>query len=390
MSTAQIKGGSQARLVLPLDIEFERIPMPALSSRCTPYTRWLRSGMPHLGPYALVLRTVCFLYPDETSAKAGVQAGGTGFLVGVPMKNVPGYLHIHVVTNYHVAVFNKFGPPSPVIRINCKDGKSDAFDFDPSQWVFKPGGCDVAISPPLELVDQIHDYRMLTVAEWFLSKEEEITKEVGPGDDVFMIGRFVDFDGVETNSPAARFGHISMMDARIEQSTGYNGRSIVLDMHSRSGFSGSPVFVYRTLGSHFLPDPEPGQHLRFTGGGHYINLLGIHYAQFPEQWEIRDKKPVSYVLGQATVEANKHYIEGLSGMTCVVPASEIADLITKSPELIKMRDEREKRFASKVGSSAGPKPESSSSPQANDENPTHREDFTRLVGAAARKPAPKD
>jgi len=29
-------------------------------------------------------------------------------------------------------------------------------------------------------------------------------------------------------------------------------------------------------------------------------------------------------------------------------------------------------------------------PPANGENPTHREDFMRLVGAAARKPEPKD
>jgi hypothetical protein len=32
----------------------------------------------------------------------------------------------------------------------------------------------------------------------------------------------------------------------------------------------------------------------------------------------------------------------------------------------------------------------SPSPPATDENPTHREDFMRLVNAAARKPEPKD
>src|SRR5205823_82762 len=66
------------------------------------------------------------------------------------------------------------------------------------------------------------------------------------------IGLFVDHDGVTTNVPSARFGNISMLpnkNATIEQPTNYRGESYVVDMHSRTGFSGSPVFVYRTFGS---------------------------------------------------------------------------------------------------------------------------------------------
>src|SRR5258707_1186988 len=65
------------------------------------------------------------------------------------------------------------------------------------------------------------------------------------GDDTFMIGLFLDHAGVTTNVPSARFGNISMLPnprATIRQSTGYDGVSYVVDMHSRTGFSGSPVF----------------------------------------------------------------------------------------------------------------------------------------------------
>lgn len=380
-------------LLRPLDVKFPKIPLEGRSSGGTPYTRWVPCGMPHLvGKYASILKAVFFLYPDRTSAKQGIKSGGTGFLIAKPMERIPGRVHIHAVTNWHVAVCATDGPPSPVIRINRKSGKTDIFELDCTEWIFRGGGPDIAISPPLTVTDD-HDLALLDIPSWLLTQEDEITDQVGPGDDVFMIGRFVDYDGVETNQPAARFGHVSMMDSRIKQSNNYRGRSIVLDMHSRTGFSGSPVFVYRTIGSHFF-DPAPGQFLR--GGGHYIKLLGIHYAQFPELWELKAKKGQAVTSTQATLSGDTHYIEGLSGMTCVIPASDILELFNH-PELATMRERDEQRCEGLgLGISKGPKSEPAglksekAVPPANDVNPTHREDFTNLLSAAARKPEPKD
>src|ERR1700730_10815269 len=48
---------------------------------------------------------------------------------------------------------------------------------------------------------------------------------------------------------AARFGNISLLasdDAPIEQPNQQRRPSHIFDMRSRPGFSGSPVFVYRT------------------------------------------------------------------------------------------------------------------------------------------------
>jgi hypothetical protein len=151
-----------------------------------------------------------------------------------------------------------------------------------------------------------------------------------------MVGRFVDYDGVEANVPSFRFGNISIMNAQIKQSTGYMGRSIVVDMHSRTGYSGSPVFVYRTPGSHFSETAE----MNLITGGHYLKILGIHWGQFPEQWEIKSAPGKSPAKKSASLITEGNYIEGLSGMTCAAPASAILEILY-GPELSRMREEIE-------------------------------------------------
>jgi len=80
----------------------------------------------------------------------------------------------------------------------------------------------------------------------FVTDEIISSKSIGLGDGVFMIGRFIDHAGEGTNYPAARFGNISIMPTMIDLGDGYGGECYCLDMHSRTGYSGSPVFVYRT------------------------------------------------------------------------------------------------------------------------------------------------
>lgn len=146
---------------------------------------------------------------------------------------------------------------------------------------------------------------------WMLTREEFSRLEIDVGDDVFMIGRFVDHDGSQTNRPSARFGHISMTDAAILQVTGYSGSSFVIDMHSRSGYSGSPVFVYRTSGSIFSKQNT------IMGGGHLMKLLGIHWEQFPELWELSGPQGPAGREDESEAEliTEGQYVRGLSGIT---------------------------------------------------------------------------
>src|SRR2546425_12270060 len=94
-----------------------------------------------------------------------------------------------------------------------------------------------------------------------------------------MVGRFVDHDGAGTNVPAARFGHISVNPQPIKQPTGATLPSFILDVHARAGYSGSPVFVFRTAAS----DITTGN---VVVAPPYIRILGLLWGQFPELWEI--------------------------------------------------------------------------------------------------------
>lgn len=272
--------------------------------------------MPKLGEYDFLLDLPFFLYPDKESALTGAKFGGTGFLIAIPFKSHPNYLHhIYGVTNAHVALGNK---RSGVIRFNKKQGGTDIFETDESDWFSMPGEYDIAILPIDFLDPSIHKVEPINISindprSFNLSDENIANWNINAGDDVFMVGRFVDFDGITTNQPSLRFGNISIMSANITSPLGYTGRTLVLDMRSRTGYSGSPVFVYRTHGSIFAkPDS-------IISGGHLLKLLGIHRGQFYD-----DKS-------------------GPSGMSIIHPTSAIWEILNL-PELVEMREKKESQI----------------------------------------------
>lgn len=273
--------------------------------------------MPKLGEYQYLLDIVFFLYPDEESARAGKKAGGTGFFVAVPSATAPDRFHFtYAVTNWHVAVERG----SSVIRVNRHDGGVEIFPFEPHEWEFIPGGHDIA-AIPLRLPQELKAQAILfdvSPSTFCLTKQDRKVAEINAGDDVFMLGRFVDYDGVEVNQPAMRFGNISMMSAKVKQPTGGRHTSVVVDMHSRTGFSGSPVFVYRTHGSIFAKENT------IVSGGHLMKLHGILWGQFPEEWGV--KKSLAQGEDHAAVPDVDSVI-GWSGMSLVVPAHNIAELL---------------------------------------------------------------
>ncbi len=75
------------------------------------------------------------------------------------------------------------------------------------------------------------------------------------------------------------------------------------------------------------------------------------------------------------------------GIGVVVPQEKILEVF-EMPKLKAQRDEAKKARRQPLAA----RPDSAArraSPPANDANPTHREDFMRLVNAAARKPEPE-
>jgi hypothetical protein len=320
------------------------------------------------------LNSTFYLYASREAAQNGSEFGGTGFLVGIPSEKFPqsrAGISIYGLTNRHLAIDTGFS----VIRINRSDGGVDIFEFDNSEWTSHPDGSDIAVSPELNLSDPAHGALTAIYPTAFATKNIIAEHNIGVGEDVFMIGRFIDHDGGPTNSPAARFGNISLMPSKIEHKGKYI-ESYCIDMHSRSGYSGSPVFVYRTPGSD-LNDA-------FNGAGNFnlnitfLFLLGIHWGQFPEEWEIVDgikkkeeSKQMEFVKGK--------YVKGTSGMTIISPAWHILDILN-TEKFRKERMKKDDELSNILSTNSGPIEESANQ----DINPSHREDFNNLLDEAVK------
>jgi hypothetical protein len=287
-----------------------------------------------------VIQSVFYLYASKEDALAGINPGGTGFVVDVGSGFDPatGQIfppHYYGVTNHHVACDG-----FPVVRLNTIDGRVDILDFNPDQWEFLPGKYDVAIIP-LTLDSKVHAVHSISTQLFVEAPPRHNPYYIG--DDVFMIGLFVDHAGTTTNVPSARFGNISMLPderATLKQSTGYEGISYIVDMHSRTGFSGSPVFAYRTFGSDLTPVfghrfdnlsiDDWGNESHRSGrlvARTLFNFLGIHWAQFTEEWKVRSANQGGEAKKRSLLVEGS-VISGMSGMTCVIPAWQVLEVLT--------------------------------------------------------------
>jgi hypothetical protein len=180
------------------------------------------------------------------------------------------------------------------------------------------------------------------------------------------------------------------MPQPVKQPTGATLESFILDVHSRTGYSGSPAFVYRTFGSDLTTDqlvtieePILGS-MQVSPDDHFIKLLGIHWGQFPERWEIKSRRKT---VAASLKGQNRRYVEGMSGMTLAIPAWAIREFL-EMPKFKKPRDKKLEEVREWAASNRTPVAESS--PPATDANPNAREDFNSLLGAAVKKPAQED
>jgi hypothetical protein len=121
-----------------------------------------------------------------------------------------------------------------------------------------------------------------------------------------------------------------------------------------------------------------------------LKLLGIHFAQFPESWELHyegnGSKTTKSKRKRTHLITDGAYVEGMSGMTCVIPAWKILEVLN----LDKFKEQRrvaELERKQKRRKSSNPKPESSGD-KSSVANPMHQEDFSRLLNVAAQKPKP--
>lgn len=145
------------------------------------------------------LECVIYLYPTTENARQGRSAGGTGFLVAVDSQHA-GKVYVYAVTNSHVIR----EAASPVIRLNTTAGGTEVLSFTANQWVHHPDGDDLAVAMLPGLGSE--GFKVKYVPEKMLITKDDLVKHnIGPGDDVFMVGRFITHEGRQRNLPSVRF-----------------------------------------------------------------------------------------------------------------------------------------------------------------------------------------
>ena len=145
-----------------------------------------------------ILDCAVYLYADEQAARDGEHAGGTGFLVGIESNIHRGLWWIYAVTNSHVI---KDG--YPVVRMNKREGgrgiEIDVLNLPAERWFHHPDGDDVAVCE-VDVFGKRIKFEFLDVQNHFVDKYMPYFT-LGPGDDVYMVGRLIPADhrGVPKN-----------------------------------------------------------------------------------------------------------------------------------------------------------------------------------------------
>ena len=140
-------------------------------------------------------------------------------------------------------------------------------------WISHPQD-DISVCP-IEPTLAHHKLRYVKTTG-FLSEGLVSTYDIGPGDEVFMVGRFSGHQGTISNLPVARFGAISMLPREdIRNAMGNMTKHFLVEVRSIPGFSGSPVFVYDTIPHNSKRATTFGPTLLGVDCGHYVSRTSM-------------------------------------------------------------------------------------------------------------------
>jgi hypothetical protein len=303
-----------------------------------------------------------YIYASLDDAKHGEQYGGSGFVASVSLTENPEWIECYVVTNWHVVLLAK----TPVIRINRRDGKVEYIETKLSHWFRHPDGDDIAVIP-IDVV--LAELQVWTVGvELFVTPKIVFDEDIGIGDDTVMIGRFVNHEGKQKNSPAVRFGNIAMMtEEKIVTESGLTQEALLVEVRSLPGYSGSAVFIYSPCAMNDMSRRRQGRKKGEWPEGNNPNQqvtgTGATNFQVPNFDHMNPKGP--YLLGIDFCHINRKanvltakgkkvedelYVNENTGMAGVIPAWKIAEVLNIE-ELRQMRDREDRKITEKKTSS---------------------------------------
>jgi hypothetical protein len=298
-------------------------------------------------------------------------AHGTGF-IGVNFIGEAGFQTL--ITARHV--IDRMPGGIVHVRLNTRDGEARIIETTKADWIRHPDKrIDVVVCAtgiPKEIFDYLH---IPLYGPDLLTPDVIRDRDIGIGDEVFVAGMFIARLGETKNIPILRSGTIAAMpEEKIKTEYGYHD-AYLIEARSIDGLSGSPVFVQmppiRVKDGQPKFQHGPVQYLMGMLLGH--NSVGnpgdtIEILQPGADRPSSDKVHVSIPLN--------------TGIGVVLP-------IAYAIEAVEQPLIHEKRVATmkKPNQDRGFMADSAkkSAPSTTPDNPSHKEDFTRLLDAATAK-----
>lgn len=268
----------------------------------------------------------------------------------------------HIITARHVA--EGLRGATFDIRANLMAGGVGVVTVDEMKWYFhKDKNVDVAVLPAGLHMD--YDWVVLP-SDLHWTKEQVEKGAIGGGDEINIVGLYRLLPGKDRILPIVHTGHLALLPGDepipIKGSGGKTAfvEGYLVEAQTLQGLSGSPVIARKTWRMEGASGPA-----FFSGPGH---LLGLYQGA----WD----GPAGEILQQDRNSPLRIPV----GMGIVVPAYRIIETLEQD-EVKRHREDLKKKKppATDVAASMD------SVPPATDENPSHQEDFTSLVSAAARK-----
>jgi hypothetical protein len=346
----------------------------------------------------------------DDKGQSAIDPRATGFFVawqsdsGRPIEDMkPEQAGIYLVTARHVA--KPLGTHF-AIRFNKKGGGSDIEPIEGARWTFHsdetvdvavlhcgyPDWADCVPVPGRLLAKPTAEDTLVSTAK----EGEPLFNDpnLGIGDIAYVVGLFHLLQGKKVNLPVVHTGHIALLpdDEKIPAVNRITGKmqeveGYLVEAHGLEGLSGAPVFARSStlvtakylytgppLQGGIRPEhPVPG---RLHGLTVLLGLWSASWESNPSEELAKDRK------------LDPHEKVPL-GIGIVVPAEKIAETLNKRELVMARQKEYERRLRERAATTESLSP-SETSPPASDANPMHREDFMRLVDAAARKPPQED
>ena len=216
------------------------------------------------------------------------------------------------------------------IRFNLQDGGVDFLATDAGDWKSVPpevAAIDVAVLP-WPVTENPASFRVVPVVPNFVTDELIAKEGIGPGDDLFLSGLFVQHYGAQRNAPIVRMGNIAAMPGEPVQTNLGAMRAYLIESRSVGGLSGSPVFVEVDPLRSMVVEPFGGT-VKSTSGHlrRLFFLLGVMHGHWDGEYALGDgARPLSEVVNM--------------GIAIVVPAQSILQVL-KLPDLVADRRARE-------------------------------------------------